>query len=288
MKQIIATVALLLVVAGGYFAWKAYTRGPSEVPVNLATFSCAQGKTIGTVFYNNKVELTLSDGRKFSLPQAISASGARYANADESFVFWNKGNTAFVTEGKGGTPITTYDNCVTGAEDSSTPQNDTTTYAYPPLGFSIKYPKGYALNESYMYQGLGEEAIPGIKVSVPASITDGTNLSSDTGVSIEYMPNVENCAAGLFLYGNPASVTQDDGGTTYSIATTSDAGAGNLYEEYVYALAGQNPCIAVRYFVHYTQFANYPAGTKKEFDRAALMAQFASIRHSLTLKNQTP
>ena len=32
------------------------------------------------------------------LLQAISASGARYANTDESFVFWNKGNTAFIEE----------------------------------------------------------------------------------------------------------------------------------------------------------------------------------------------
>ena len=34
----------------------------------------------------------------WSLPQARSASGARYANADQSFVFWNKGETAFIEE----------------------------------------------------------------------------------------------------------------------------------------------------------------------------------------------
>ena len=32
----------------------------------------------------------------------MSGSGARYANKDESFVFWNKGNTAFITEGAAG------------------------------------------------------------------------------------------------------------------------------------------------------------------------------------------
>jgi len=43
------------------------------------------------------------------LPQARSGSGARYANGDESFVFWNKGDTAFIEEdGK-----TTYADCVT-------------------------------------------------------------------------------------------------------------------------------------------------------------------------------
>jgi membrane-bound inhibitor of C-type lysozyme len=31
--------------------------------------------------------------------QKRKSSGARYANKDETFVFWNKGDTAFVTEG---------------------------------------------------------------------------------------------------------------------------------------------------------------------------------------------
>jgi membrane-bound inhibitor of C-type lysozyme len=46
------------------------------------------------------VELVLSDGRELTLPQTISASGIRYANADESFIFWSKGNEAFVMEGE--------------------------------------------------------------------------------------------------------------------------------------------------------------------------------------------
>jgi membrane-bound inhibitor of C-type lysozyme len=40
-----------------------------------------------------------------------AASGARYANKDETFVFWNKGDTAFVTEGKDGKE--TYSGCAT-------------------------------------------------------------------------------------------------------------------------------------------------------------------------------
>jgi membrane-bound inhibitor of C-type lysozyme len=42
--------------------------------------------------------LGLSDGRAMVLPQAISASGARYASRNESFVFWNKGRSALVEE----------------------------------------------------------------------------------------------------------------------------------------------------------------------------------------------
>jgi membrane-bound inhibitor of C-type lysozyme len=39
----------------------------------------------------------------------LSGSGARYANSDETFVFWNKGDTAFITEGNG---KETYSGCV--------------------------------------------------------------------------------------------------------------------------------------------------------------------------------
>ncbi|MCX6736566.1 MAG: MliC family protein, partial [Candidatus Parcubacteria bacterium] len=67
--------------------------------INDVIFVCTGDKTIGAQFRSSSVDLQLNDGRTMTLPQAISASGARYANADESFVFWNKGDTAFVTEG---------------------------------------------------------------------------------------------------------------------------------------------------------------------------------------------
>lgn len=79
------------------------------------TFACDEGKQIGATFYigdDKFVDLVLSDGRSLSVPHAISASGARYANADESFVFWNKGDGAFITEGLGSEATTTYANCV--------------------------------------------------------------------------------------------------------------------------------------------------------------------------------
>ena len=76
-----------------------------------ALFICDAGKTVAAVFHNgarSSVQLTLSDGREVTLPQTLSGSGARYANGDESFVFWNKGDTAFIEEnGK-----TTYRGCI--------------------------------------------------------------------------------------------------------------------------------------------------------------------------------
>lgn len=47
---------------------------------------------------SGSVKIILSDGRTFNLPQTISADGGRYANSDESFVFWSKGDGAMVLE----------------------------------------------------------------------------------------------------------------------------------------------------------------------------------------------
>lgn len=122
-------------------------------------FTCSENKTIKAVFFNDenpRVELTTNDNQKFSLPQAISASGARYANTDESIVFWNKGNTAILSENG----VVTFSSCVTAGNSeqaTTTPQTSTgttgsvttspvfgnsskETYTNSNYGFSITYP----------------------------------------------------------------------------------------------------------------------------------------------------
>ena len=80
----------------------------NENQITSAFFVCENEKTINAVFFSEKAELSLSDGRNMILFQAISASGARYVNQDESFVFWNKGDTAFVEENG----IQTFSSCL--------------------------------------------------------------------------------------------------------------------------------------------------------------------------------
>ncbi len=81
----------------------------AEDVIARVDYACAGGKTIAATYYADKVDIVLSDGRSLTLPQTISGSGTRYANADESVVFWSKGNDAFVTEGDADTP--TYADC---------------------------------------------------------------------------------------------------------------------------------------------------------------------------------
>lgn len=82
----------------------------AEGVIATVKYVCDDGKTIAATYYSDKVDLVLGDGRTLSVPQAMSGSGARYANADESFVFWNKGDTAFITEGDPDKP--TFNNCI--------------------------------------------------------------------------------------------------------------------------------------------------------------------------------
>lgn len=99
--------------ASAFFDGQCAAEPNAQTTTVRANFGCDGGKSVAAVFTNgpqSSVALTLSDGRKVSLPQAMSGSGARYANADESFVFWNKGNTAFIEEGG----KTTYAGCAAG------------------------------------------------------------------------------------------------------------------------------------------------------------------------------
>jgi len=184
----------------------------------------------------------------------------------------------------------------TEEENTSTPQPTqmaTTTYATTTL--SLVYPSEFILDENYAYEGVPNKPIPGVKFTIPLGMATGTNLSSfDTGLSVESLPRAQRCTGDIYILENVRANELVENGTTYSLATTSGAGAGNLYEEHVYALADSSPCTAIRYFIHSTNIGNYlPApgtdgqagepGAVREFDKNALLTIFDEIRHSLLL-----
>lgn len=166
----------------------------------------------------------------------------------------------------------------------------TQTYSSSKYGFAFKHPSNWSVDESYAYDLLGpkEPTIPGVKLYVPTNLTQGTNLSpSQTGISIEVMPNMPSCSAYPFLIQPGSVINETINGATYSTASSTGAGAGNLYEEYIYALPNTDPCVAIRYFIHSTNIANYPEGTVEEYDRAELLKNFNAVRDSLTVTATT-
>lgn len=161
------------------------------------------------------------------------------------------------------------------------PVETTRTYTSPTLGYSLTYPIAYTQSD-HTYEFSDTKNIEGgFKVTVPAAMATGTNLSSDTYLAVEQLPNARVCTGDIFLRANVTAKNVDDGGMTYSVASSSDAGAGNRYEEWVYALPESSPCTAVRYFIHSTVLENYPEGTVREYDRTMLLSDFDGMRRSL-------
>lgn len=122
LSQVVAIILFVGVFALGFFLGVLYeyhafvnamsaagTSAPATKEATAdVTYACKKGASVQAIYREGKVDLFLSDQRHLVLPQVTAASGARYANPDESFVFWNKGDTAFITEGK----ATTYEDCV--------------------------------------------------------------------------------------------------------------------------------------------------------------------------------
>jgi membrane-bound inhibitor of C-type lysozyme len=125
MNKKIVFIVLTVIIAAGTAMWYAGSKMNKSAPaasssqpsstelVAEADYVCDGGKTINAAFYKGdvvavkpgeppvptgSVRIALDDGRNFDLFQTLSASGARYANADESFVFWSKGDGAIVQE----------------------------------------------------------------------------------------------------------------------------------------------------------------------------------------------
>ena len=92
-------------------------------PAASVAYRCDGGKTLSAEYFNGplhtapdgrpvpggRVDLVLGDGRRLSLPQTLSGSGIRYADAAETIVFWSKGDGAFLEEGP--RQAVTYANC---------------------------------------------------------------------------------------------------------------------------------------------------------------------------------
>lgn len=113
---IITVFAIYLVIRGDKPITTDSASSISQAPDEKITaeFTCSNSESIKAEFVNGEnsyVNLSLSDGRTLTLSSAVSADGARYANTDESIVFWNVGDTATLQEDG----VTTYDNCATSS-----------------------------------------------------------------------------------------------------------------------------------------------------------------------------
>jgi membrane-bound inhibitor of C-type lysozyme len=297
-KFLVIFIGLLIICSGGWYLFsrlQTQNKVVSEKLVASVLYTCNGGKTIRAEYYKGtpvpvkpgeppvptgSVRLTFNNEKMMTLPQTISADGTRYENADESFVFWGKGNGALVLENGA---EKNYIGCVQVASEP-TGSGLSQIYAEPSGKFSLRLPPGYVTVPSYRYKMEPNKNISGIKFVIPQTFSRGTNLSEDSYISVESLPETTLCSANLFLYDSPRAEERMENGTMYSIASSIGAGAGNRYEETVYAFPETNPCMAVRYFIHYMVFENYAPGTVKKFSKSSLIRQFDQIRRTLILQ----
>jgi membrane-bound inhibitor of C-type lysozyme len=316
MKKLFITLIVLIAILVGLWLFAMRHASPevrNGIKTNTPTaqgievsYSCSANKTIVATFYDGptvkpmvadappipggSVHLVLSDGRVLDLKQTISADGVRYSNSNpaiaagtagaETFVFWSKGNGALVLENN---EQKSYVGCVKVSANMALSQ----VYSDPAGAFSIRLPSDYTADAKYMYQVDPQHVIYGVKFTIPKSLATGTNLSSDSYISVEQIPNTKTnsqaCDASLFLDGGNQVTTKTEDGVTYSVSSAQNAGAGNRYEETVYAIPGTSPCIAARYLIHYGVYQNYPPETTKEFNKEALTKTFDEIRQTLVV-----
>ena len=169
---------------------------------------------------------------------------------------------------------------------SITPDYLPETYTSETAGFTIHYPLGYLVEENYQYQNLGPgKEVGGVKFTIDPLIASSTNLSTDSYLSVETISPAVQCQVADFLANPRGEQKITEGEIKYLVASSTDAGAGNRYEEMVYILPLENEvCRAVRYFIHYGAIENYPVGIVNEFDKARLLREFDDIRRTLTTK----
>lgn len=75
------------------------TKGSEDIHYNGESVAyVAEGNTLFTAHFPDDTEnvLLMLDGGRHELERAVSASGARYVNEDESIVYWAKGRKAFI------------------------------------------------------------------------------------------------------------------------------------------------------------------------------------------------
>ena len=171
---------------------------------------------------------------------------------------------------------------------SPTPQETPSMSTYATSTFSIQYPSNFSVDESYTYDQFAGKPVVGVSFTIPESLASGTNLSSDSYLSVEWLPRAKNCTGDIYIVPNVKAFELTVGTTTYSVATTTGAAAGNIYEEQVFAVKGSSLCTAVRYYIHSGNIMNYPPegeSAVREFDKSALIRAFDQIRDSLVVRD---
>lgn len=153
-----------------------------------ASYSCADGTTINVQFLADESAIVTLDGTPYELSQVQAASGARYANSDESFVFWEQGGEAVVlVDGE-----VMYDACRTADAESEPYTTD------PMMGYTVSFdvPVGAEVSANTAGGSTAYRVLYAGPQNEDPALTDGWTvtiqmLAKNAGTSLEAFVNTE-------------------------------------------------------------------------------------------------
>jgi hypothetical protein len=154
-----------------------------------------------------------------------------------------------------------------GAEYYSNPA-EWQTYTAISAGYSIAFPIDFSVSEptspkattSWRTNNIDQSSgFQAFTLTVPAAFEPQTNFDNAM-LTVDYSKNAKALADCLVAEnGEATSSTQVINGATFTIFTSSDAGAGNLYDTASYRTIHAGSCYAVEFTIHSSQLGNFPA-----------------------------
>jgi len=175
----------------------------------------------------------------------------------------------------------------------TTPPDDTSTWeVFADSVFSMSYPDVFTVNQiatgdEWRAGANGDAGTLDFSITLPKSYMPNTNFD-DAKLTLGHSTNTTSVADCLKpdASGGPntSMTTKLINGVSYTVFTSSDAGAGNLYDTTSYRTVKNKTCVAVEYTIHYSQFANYPAGSITVFDESKVQALLANVVATVGLK----
>jgi hypothetical protein len=182
---------------------------------------------------------------------------------------WSSSNTSMP-------PQTTTTSTTTAPADiiAGTPNQ---TYTNSHLSFSIEYPATASATSDFSSGFLPLTQTPVIAFELPRSMFSGTNLA-EAGVYIgaTTTPSVMSTCTQQ-VQGETATTSQTVGGQNFSVFTSTDAAAGNRYQEKTFRAFQNGSCLEIVELLHYGVIENYPPGTVQQFDEAKFSGILDSI-----------
>jgi hypothetical protein len=148
------------------------------------------------------------------------------------------------------------------------------TYKYAPYNFEFQYSSDFAFTEP-AYAKLTDKVT---QLQFQSGYPNTNFVDAAFSVSAESSPSLQECfLAGQFASENGFNQTKNINGTTWNLATTAEAAAGNLYESRVYRTFRNNLCFELNETIHTGNIGNYPEGSVTEVDKNQVWSKLDQI-----------